>query len=342
MLIQYRLALFATVLALGVIMLGAYVRLSDAGLGCPDWPGCYGGLHVPTEAREVIEANQAYSQRPVEQGKAWKEMIHRYLAGSLGLIVLALAMISGLNRKQTGQPVKHSVLLLLLVIFQALLGMWTVTLLVKPAIVTAHLIGGMSTLALLWLLSLRLNPNNSLNYSQPEISKLRPLVWTGLTILTLQIILGGWTSTNYAAIGCISFPTCYPDQWWPNMDFKEAFIIWREVGINYEFGILEPAARTAIHMTHRIGALLTALYLGWLSLYLIKKPRTIEIRQMGWIIGLLLLTQLALGITNVLASLPLAVAVTHNGVAGLLLLALVQLIWRIKQKPKLEQHESIR
>jgi len=338
---QYRLALFATVLALAVIMLGAYVRLSDAGLGCPDWPGCYGQIIVPSEAQELDQANQAYPQRPVEQSKAWKEMIHRYLAAALGNVVLLLALMSWLNRSETKQPVKHPLLLLLLVTFQALLGMWTVTLLVKPAIVTAHLIGGMSTAALLWLLCLRLNIYNNLNSSQPEIPNLNKLAWAGLIVLSLQIILGGWTSTNYAAIACISFPACYPDQWWPEMDFREAFIVWRELGINYEYGILEPAARTAIHMTHRLGALATLLYVGWLSSYLIRRSRTVEIKRMGWVISGLLLIQVALGVTNVLAALPLAIAVAHNGVAGLLLLAMVQLIWKIKQKPRLGQIHPI-
>lgn len=338
---QYRLALFATLLALGVIMLGAYVRLSDAGLGCPDWPGCYGQLDVPSQVQELDQANQAFPHRPVEQGKAWKEMIHRYLAGILGIAVLLLALMAWFNRDESGQPVKHPLLLLMVVTFQALLGMWTVTLLVKPAIVTAHLIGGMTTVALLWLLCQRLNIYNNLNSSQPEIPSIQKLAWLGLIILSVQIILGGWTSTNYAAIACISFPACYPDQWWPEMDFREAFIIWRKLGVNYEFGILEPAARTAIHMTHRLGALATLLYVGWLSSFLIRRSRTEGIKRIGWVLASLLITQVTLGVTNVIAALPLPVAVAHNGVAALLLLAHVHLIWEIRQKPKLGHFNSI-
>ncbi|MCU7797267.1 MAG: COX15/CtaA family protein, partial [Candidatus Thiodiazotropha sp. (ex Myrtea spinifera)] len=269
---QYRLAIFTCLLAFSVVLVGAYVRLSDAGLGCPDWPGCYGELVVPVQATTFQQDNNDYS-RPLHVGKAWKEMIHRYLAGSLGIFILSLAILAWLNRKSTAQPLLLPTLLLLLVILQAALGMWTVTLLVKPAIVTAHLLGGFATFVLLWLLALKLRPVDSLHTLSTSLLT-RRFILLSLFVLIIQITLGGWTSTNYAALGCSEFPTCYDGQWWPDMDFKEAFVIWRGLGVNYEFGVLENDARSAIHMTHRIGALATLITLGLLAIWLLRKKET--------------------------------------------------------------------
>ena len=322
--VQFRVALFSSLLALCVITLGAYVRLSDAGLGCPDWPGCYGRIDVPSSQAEIDAANTAYPQRPVDTAKAWKEMAHRYLAGLLGLAILVLALLAWRRRRDPGQPLLLPTLLPVLVLFQALLGMWTVTLLVKPAVVTAHLLGGMATLALLWLLSLQLKQRKHGHWR--SVSSPLVLSVIGLVILVAQITLGGWTSTNYAATGCIQFPACYGDDWWPAMDFRQAFVIWHGLGINYEFGILDSSARTAIHMTHRVGALVTALYIGGLCIYLLRHARSGFARALVAALAALLLLQLVLGITNVLAQLPLSVAVAHNGVAALLLLALLTLV----------------
>ena len=318
-LLQYRLAGFTCLLAFVVILMGAYVRLSNAGLGCPDWPGCYGRLVVPTDHSEVAES---FADRQLHTGKAWKEMIHRYLAGSLGLAILALALLAWRQRNQPDQPRALPALLLGLVIFQAALGMWTVTLLVKPAIVTAHLLGGFATFVLLWLLVLKLRSTKPPLSAQAEKAP-RLHLWLALLVLILQISLGGWTSSNYAALGCSEFPTCYGGQWWPAMDFREAFVIWRGLGVNYEFGVLENDARTAIHMTHRFGALLTFLVLGLLALRLLGLPESAMLRRLGGLMLGLLLLQIGLGITNVLGHLPLPVAVAHNGVAALLLLTLV-------------------
>jgi cytochrome c oxidase assembly protein subunit 15 len=315
---QYRLAILTCLLAFAVILMGAYVRLSDAGLGCPDWPGCYGQLLVPAEH---TAADASYGDRPLHAGKAWKEMIHRYLAGSLGLAILLLALLAWRQRQQVAQPRLLPALLLALVVFQAALGMWTVTLLVKPAIVTAHLLGGFATFALLWLLVLRLRPGG--NIPSPASGPLHTHLWLALCVLVLQITLGGWTSSNYAALGCSEFPTCYGGEWWPRMDFQEAFVIWRGLGVNYEFGVLENDARTAIHMTHRMGALLSLLVIGLLALRLIGQPQPSALRHLGWVMLGLLLVQLGLGITNVLGHLPLPIAVAHNGGAALLLLTLV-------------------
>jgi len=316
---QYRLAVFTCVLAFAVILMGAYVRLSNAGLGCPDWPGCYGRLVVPADHSEVTAD---FGERRLHTGKAWKEMIHRYLAGTLGLAILVLTLLAWRHRKQPDQPLMLPSLLLLLVLFQAALGMWTVTLLVKPAIVTAHLLGGFATFVLLWLLVLRLRPDKQpAAAATPEAP--RRHLWLALLVLLLQITLGGWTSSNYAALGCSEFPTCYGGQWWPVMDFREAFVIWRGLGVNYEFGVLDNPARTAIHMTHRIGALVTFLVVGLLALRLLGRHQTLALRRLGGGLLALLLLQLGLGITNVLGHLPLPIAVAHNGVAALLLLTLV-------------------
>lgn len=315
-----RLALFATAVALVVVVLGAYTRLSDAGLGCPDWPGCYGHLAWPDEAHEIERANAVFPERPVEVHKAWKEMVHRYFAGSLGLLILALFAIAWTNRHHLRQPVRLPGLLVLLVIFQALLGMWTVTLKLKPLVVMGHLLGGFATLALLWWLAV----SHRLPAVPPSASRLHPWAVGGLAVLVVQIALGGWTSSNYAALACPDFPTCQ-SSWWPAMDFREGFVLWRGIGVNYEFGVLEHPARTAIHYTHRLGALATALYLGLLALGVLRAPGR-GLRALGALLLALLTAQIALGVANVLLGLPLPVAVLHNATAALLLLTLLTLI----------------
>ena len=333
---QARYALLVTLLSLSVILLGAYVRLSDAGLGCPDWPGCYGQLTAPDSEAEIASANNAYPHRPVESHKAWKEMAHRYLAGTLGLAILLLAITNWRNRNLGQQPLLLAWLLLLVVLFQAALGMWTVTLLVKPAVVTAHLLGGFATLALIWMVTLRLYAPFSARHVINQPVRLLWLSRIGLLILLLQITLGGWTSTNYAAIGCSEFPTCHSGLWWPEMAFREAFTLWHGIGIDYEFGILGGEARSAIHMTHRIGALLTVLYLLFLCHQLYRRGRTALTQQLAITIILLLALQVILGISNVLAHLPLAVAVAHNGVAALLMLALLTATWQLKRAYRMQ------
>jgi cytochrome c oxidase assembly protein subunit 15 len=326
-----RLSLFVTLFGLCVVMLGAYVRLSDAGLGCPDWPGCYGQLVAPSSA-EAVDAANAGHNRPLDTAKAWKEMVHRYFAGTLGLLILAIAVAAWRRRhRDPEQLLAVPLILLALVIFQALLGMWTVTLQVKPAIVTAHLLGGVLTVSLLWWLTLR---QAGWGASSPpgEQRRVRPWVWLGIILLLLQISLGGWTSTNYAALGCTEFPTCYGGQWWPATDFSEAFVLWRGLGINYEFGVLDSAARTAIHLTHRIGALLVLLYLGGLAWRLLRSPPGGGWRGLGIALVLTLALQISLGISNVLGGLPLPVAVAHNGGAVVLMLVLLTLLHRVSPR----------
>lgn len=322
----HRFVILTALLTFIVIVLGAYTRLTDAGLGCPDWPGCYGKMVVPESSEHVTEKHYL-DQRPLEPEKGWMEMIHRYFAGTLGLFILAITIWSWLRRRtDPGQPVWLPTGLLALVIFQAALGMWTVTLLLKPVIVMAHLLGGFATLSLLVLLALRTAPR------QPAVSApgWRRAGMIGLLILVVQIGLGGWTSTNYAALSCLDFPTCQ-GTWVPDMDFDEAFVMWRGLGVNYEYGVLEHPARTAIHVTHRIGALVTFVYLGWLVISLLRSGQGMA--GAALLVGSLLLVQVALGVGNVLLHLPLGVATAHNGVAALLLISLVYLNYRLWRQP---------
>lgn len=325
----YRLALFSTFFALAVVLLGAYVRLSNAGLGCPDWPGCYGHLTVPQSEHELSVANSAF-ERPVETGKAWKEMAHRYFAGALGLLVGVLAVIAWRNRHLPAQPFKLAVFLVALVVFQALLGMWTVTLLLKPLVVVLHLLGGMATLALLWLMTLR---SGGWFRDIPYVTAgWRKFALAALLVVIVQIFLGGWTSSNYAALACPDFPTCQT-QWLPEMDLKTGFTLWHGLGIDYEGGILDNPARVAIHYTHRAGALATFLIVGLLALGLVVARRDVRSQALGAVTGALLLAQVLLGIAVVKFGLPLSLAVAHNGTAALLLLALVAVNFAFWRKP---------
>ena len=306
-----RVLLFAVLLALVVIVLGAYTRLSDAGLGCPDWPGCYGQLTVP----ETISGDTY--DRPLEIGKAWKEMVHRYVAGTLGILVLVIVFMVMRKASVIKQSVLLPIVLLATIIFQALLGMWTVTLLLSPLVVLAHLLGGFTTLSLLWwlLLNQQQKDNITLKIKSLSFMKIASLIALGLVIC--QILLGGWTSTNYAALACgTEFPTC-ASSWWPVMDFKNGFDLSHKPNVNYEFGVLDSPARTAIHFTHRIGALFVFAYLFFNSVALFKST---QLRLLGSILLLLLFTQVTLGALNVVLALPLSVSVLHNLVASLLLL----------------------
>lgn len=316
------LTCLAVALALTVIVFGAYVRLSDAGLGCPDWPGCYGQLVVPDTGH--AQAAEQFG-RPVEVGKAWKEMVHRYLASTLGLLIVILACLTWLERRNVPTP-SHATrvpyLLVPLVMFQGALGMWTVTLLLKPVVVSSHLLGGMAVLALLWWTALR-RLESSTPARETANAPSRLLLAAALLMVVIQIVLGGWTSANYAALACTDFPTCQSG-WWPTMDFREAFILWRGLGINYEYGVLDGPARTAIHFTHRLGALATTVLVVAAAISAMRCHMP-AFRRTGVIVLAMLALQVTLGISNVRLGLPLKVAVAHNGVAALLLLALVTL-----------------
>ena len=254
---------FTILLALCVIVFGAYVRLTDAGLGCPDWPGCYGFVTVPQTAEDYLSVEENFPGEIVDEGKAWREMIHRYIASLLGFLILLMFLKDFFSfRKDEGslKDLKLSGALLALVIFQGMLGMWTVTLKVHPLVVTAHLIGGLTTLSLLFFYYRSIETDSEKFVSAPNV------LFLGLSILILQIILGGWTSTNYAALGCPDLPLCYGEVWPSNMDFEEGFLKWQEVGVNYEGGQLSPSGRTAIHFVHRLGAIVALIALGLLGL----------------------------------------------------------------------------
>jgi cytochrome c oxidase assembly protein subunit 15 len=309
----------ATLLTLCVVVLGAWVRLTDAGLGCPDWPGCYGTLSVPKTSEQLDFAAGAFPDRPVEAGKAWREMIHRYFAGALGILVFVIAAAAWNNRRDPEQPVRLPLALAGIIVAQALLGMWTVTLLLKPFIVTLHLLGGLTTLALLFWLTL------DIYRARPRIrvpTRLPALALAGLVLLGIQITLGGWTSTNYAALACPDFPTCQT-QWWPEMDFAEGFRPWHGLGIDYEGGILDNPARTAIHYVHRLGALFVILFVGGLALAALRGDRPPPLRRAGALTATALALQVAIGIGIIHYSLPLSLATAHNAGAALLLLALL-------------------
>ncbi len=378
-----RLALLATLLALLVVVLGAWVRLSDAGLGCPDWPVCYGKVTWPTAEADVAAANAAFPERPVEGDKTWREQIHRHLAATLGLLVLGLALMA--TWRDTGRrrivivsaalaavgtgayivgksgdsewlvwlsailavpavtlPILAGLAwrkdartalatgLLGLIIFQALLGMWTVTLLLKPIFVMGHLVGGMTTLDLLWWLYLRSRPPRLAIAPEPGF---RRLASVALIVLACQIALGGWTSSNYAALACPDFPTCQ-GQIWPEADFAEGFVLWRGLGVDYEGGVLDAPARVAIHLTHRIGALVTFVVLGLIVLRMLRAPFLVPLRVTAGVTGFLLAAQVGLGIGIVLTRLPLPAATAHNALAALLLLAVVTLNHLVRPIPE--------
>lgn len=313
-----RLILLAPLLALTVVGLGAYVRLSDAGLGCPDWPGCYGQLSVPQHPADVAAATSAYPGKPLEQHKAWKEMLHRYLAGSLGLVILGLCLLGWRGRGHLPISPWLPTVTTGLVVLQAMLGMWTVTLLLKPAVVSAHLLGGMLTLALLmWMAHRHWGRIASSQVSAAH----RVWIRIALLVLLMQIVLGGWTSANYAALACPDFPACQ-GSWIPSLNYAEAYHILRELGQGPDGQPLSADALMTIQWTHRLGALVTLLVCGMLALSLLNKG---TLTNMALLLLVLLICQISLGIANVLLRLPLVLAVSHNVVAALLLATLVML-----------------
>ena len=373
----HRIAWAAALLALCVIVFGGFVRLSNAGLSCPDWPTCYGRATWPVQEHEVAAANAVF-ERSVEVHKAWREQFHRHLAATLGLLVFALAVIAARKRRfgiasivsaaalvalsipaYTGiaglfsashglavglflvaelilliqavrwsneDAARISALLLAVIIFQAVLGMWTVIWLVKPIIVMAHLLGGLLTFSMLTWLAWHATPDTEL--IQGIARPLKTALWLGLALLAVQIALGGWTSANYAALACgTDYPKCL-GQWLPAHDFREAFVLWRGIGVDYEGGVLDGPARVAIQLVHRGMAVVVALYLLGIALKLIRTPGLV---YWGSLLLLLVLAQVALGISNVVYSLPLWVAVAHNAGAALLLFVVVGLLARLRE-----------
>lgn len=321
-----RLVLFGACFAFVVVVVGAYVRLEDAGLGCPDWPGCYGQLiGVPAQHHELARAEQEFD-RTVDVGRARKEMFHRYIAGVLGLLILAIALLAWRRRHALGQSPFLATALVVLVVLQATLGKWTVTMLLKPAIVTLHLLGGMATLGLLTWLALRQLPVRTAEAASP--SRIRTWSALALIVVIVQIALGGWVSANYAALACVDFPRCGGD-WLPYTDFQHAFHLVRELGMTAAGAPLSHEALVTIQWTHRLGALITLLIVGAVALAVLRSP---GLRVHGFVLLALLFAQIGLGIANVLFRLPLPLAVAHNAGAALLLVALVVLNFALSPK----------
>ena len=365
----HRLAWIAVIFAFGVIFLGGFTRLNNAGLSCPDWPTCYGKVTWPTSDADIAHANANF-ERAVEVGKAVYEQVHRHMAATLGLLVLALATLAARRRTHglatvfggaalvvaaiiayikvdhtlalglaaAGQIVwlsgllrwhdgvtRLSVGLLMLVTFQALLGMWTVIWLVKPLIVMSHLMGGLTTFSLLTVLAWWTTPNAMRVHA--DAPRFRVLLWVGLVVLAVQIALGGWVASNYAALACgMDFPTC-KGAWWPDTDFAEGFVLWRGIGVDYEGGVLDASARAAIQIAHRIGAAVVSAYFLFLGFRLAFAP---GFRTSGVVLLVLLSAQVALGIANVVMGLPLYVATAHLLVAVLMLFTVVTLLARLR------------
>jgi cytochrome c oxidase assembly protein subunit 15 len=316
-----RAALAATLLCAIVVVVGAWVRLTNAGLGCPDWPGCYGHIHPSQAAERVAEINAANPDRPFDYQKAINEMVHRYIVGALGLTVLGLAVLSVVNRRDPSQPKVLPWVLVALLAVQALLGMWTVTLLLKPLIVTLHLLGGLATLALLWWLALP-PARRELKAAERPV---RRLAIAGVAVLVVQIALGGWTSTNYAAAACPDFPACQASLW-PPMDFRNAFILWRGLGIDYEGGVLDAPARVAIHYTHRLGAYVTAMVLAMVAFGAWRRGQSQWTRISAVAVALSVALQVTIGMNLIWQGWPLWLGTAHNAGAALLVLTTVALL----------------
>lgn len=323
---RYRKLVLATTATVFVlVVLGAYVRLSDAGLGCPDWPGCYGNFMPNQSLKDIRAAEAVLPDGPVTLAKAWKEMVHRYLAMLVGAMIAALAFAAWRNRRALQQSPGLATGLAVLVIFQAGLGAWTVTMLLKPAIVTAHLMGGMAIFALLVWLGLRQGVAiANLPAASQFPGALRIFATVGLLVLIVQIALGGWVSTNYAALACVDFPKC-AGAWVPAMEFDHAFHIIRPLGVGPDGQFLSMEALRAIHWVHRIGAIITTIVLAGLAWQLYTRAaRTLAVGLVA-LLGL----QVLVGIGNVIWSLPLPLAVAHNGGAALLLAWIVLVNFRL-------------
>jgi cytochrome c oxidase assembly protein subunit 15 len=324
-----RLALIGTLLCLVVVVFGGYTRLSDSGLGCPDWPGCFGHI-APTGSAE-------HYATPLDVRKAWIEMIHRYAAMTLGLLIVVITAFAIRARREPGVSVTLAAGLLVLVVIQGILGMLTVTWLLKPLIVTGHLLGGLTTLALLWWLWLSLRAQQQPVDGRTVLagntlveSGRRARIWAGLALaaLGIQIFLGGWTSSNYAAVACPDLPRCQ-NQWIPDADYEDAFVLWHGLGINYAGGVLDHPARVAIHFTHRVGAVLASALLLIAAFYAARGLGVGPRRAAAGVV-VALVFQVGVAVFMVLRAFPLELAAAHNAGAALLVGATVYLNRRLR------------
>lgn len=315
-------ATLAIALALLVVVLGAYTRLTDAGLGCPDWPGCYGHLVLPQAESELLRTQSYYPHSLIEPHKAWTEMVHRYAAGTLALLILVLS-VGLVRRRLKGRdpsfPWLLPMALVLLVAFQAALGMWTVTLKLLPVVVMGHLLGGMLIFSCLCYIRLQLSGLRG--ESRP---RWRFWISFGVMLVLCQVALGGWVSANYAGLACIGFPRCN-GSWWPTLHFAKGFYLFSPVGTNYQGGVLDIDVRATIQVIHRWGALVVTGYIFFLSAFLIGRARAKSLRVVAGVAMLMVVMQVTLGVANVLYLLPLGVAVAHNAGAALLLATMLSM-----------------
>ncbi len=340
----YRLSWASCCFAVVVVMLGAWTRLVDAGLGCPDWPGCYGFFSVPSTPEQIAIAEARFPEAPVEVEKGWPEMIHRYCASTLGLMIIVLCVVAMKHRRYVAGPgddverplpLAHAIGLLVLVVCQGLFGMWTVTLKLWPQVVSAHLLGGFATLSLLFLLVLRQRDWQPLAASAftSDLAKAKRCVSVGIALVVGQVFLGAWTAANYAALACGNdFPDCQ-SVLWPEMDFAGGFDFFQTIGPNYLGGLIDNQERVAIQMAHRIGALVLTVYLVGMYLWLRRRSAASEIGRGAKVVLTVLAVQLVLGISNVIWLIPLELAVAHNAVGAALLLSMVNLRYQLQRVP---------
>jgi len=331
----FRLALFSALFSALLLLVSAWGRINEAGLGCPEWPGCYGRLFAPLTAQDVNEARAFFPRQPAEEEKLLKETLYRYFSGALGLLIIRLTVLGWQLKKHVRrQQVLIPALVFVLVFAQVILSILTVKLQHKPLIGMLHLSVGLSTLGLLWWVVLR-----ELRFWRPVTAAssallrgLRPRALIGLLLVIAQIALGGWMSVNYAALACPDFPVCQ-GTFWPPLNFFDGFALWRDIGLEYEGVLLNLEAATAIHVAHRVGALITVMYVGWLALHTIRVGASSHLCRYGLLVLLLLLAQVSLGIVTVLAHLPVVLAVAHHAVGALLMLSLITFNHALRPRP---------
>lgn len=335
------LTLVTLFLTFDLVLFGAFTRLTDSGLGCPDWPGCYGSVSPMGASVQISAAEQAMPDGPVTTEKAWIEMIHRYLATAVGVLITVMTVTAWALHRRLNRPLHAGALLspwwptatLVWVCLQGLFGALTVTMKLYPAIVTTHLLGGLGLLVLLALQAEGYRQREGRSHVGFFDDTARPSAWRAAVMLLavlsgLQIALGGWVSTNYAVLACTDFPTCH-GQWWPTMDFAEGFALRRHLGLNAQGSTLEMDALTAIHYTHRLMAyvvLAALLAMAW-ALWRLAAP---DARRWALFLVGVALWQAATGVSNVVLGWPLLAAVSHTGGAAVLVVGLATLWMRAR------------
>jgi cytochrome c oxidase assembly protein subunit 15 len=314
-----------------LILFGAFTRLTDSGLGCPDWPGCYGVSNPITALAQIREAESLMPTGPVTLSKAWIEMLHRYFAMGVGFLIIIMVVWSWIKKQVIGTKISRtSIGILILVCVQGAFGAWTVTLKLQPVIVTIHLMLGLGLLAALTYLSslsARLEPSSNLVPIKTEVP-FKKIAWIVLAVLVLQIFLGGWVSTNYAVLACDDFPLCH-GAWYPEMNFSEGFTFWRDLGKSFDGSYLSVEALRAIHWTHRVGAIFAVLAVFYLAfkLWLVSKENPTTAFKF-WAISLfgLGLLQTITGMSNIILDWPLFAALLHTGGAAAMVFVMIRVV----------------